>query len=73
MKQEKKLTFVLHGEQYLKFKEFEKLHRKTCSKKYSDSVGTLFSFEFIPTGLGCLKFVKCPCGAELDVSDSLFD
>ena len=44
---------------------FQNEHYRTCRKKYPDVSGALFVYEIIPTGLGTLFTVKCPCGKEL--------
>lgn len=67
------LIFRISGENFQKLEEFRQTHMKTCRDKYPDSIGAMFTYEFIPTGLGCLATVKCPCGAEEDIGDNLLD
>ncbi len=59
--------------EYKKAIEFIKSHNKKCFEKYCDVSGALLSYEFIPSGIGCMMTIKCSCGCELNISvfDSL--
>ena len=61
--------FKIEGENYEKLLEFEKKHKESCWEKYHDSLGALFCYTFVPTGLGYVTCVECPCGKKLDISD----
>ncbi len=69
----KEMIFCISGENFKKLEEFRRVHMKTCRAKYPDSLGAMFTYEFIPTGLGCLATVKCLCGAEEYIGDNLLD
>ena len=64
----RKLTFEIIGDDYDKLLSFEKKH-KSCFDKYHDFTGALFSYTFIPTGVGTAITVSCPCGEELRIGD----
>jgi len=52
-----------------RFNLWWKEHRKTCQLR-SGTVGDLYSFRILPTGIGTFVTVHCPCGAEHELSDS---
>ena len=48
-------------------------HNKNCP--YADpmkqsTIGGRFTYSFTPTGLGCIKTIKCVCGEEFDLTHS---
>ncbi len=71
MNTSKEMIFCVSGENFKKLEEFRQVHMKTCRAKYLDSFGAMFTYEFIPTELGCLATVKCPCSAEEYIGDNL--
>lgn len=48
-------------------KEFEVKHYLSCRKRFSDFTGALFKYTVIPTGLGTLYVLSCPCGESIDL------
>ena len=72
MNSENSRIFKIEGENYEKLLEFEKKHNESCWGKYHDSLGALFSYTFVPTGLGYVTYVECSCGEKLDISDLNF-
>lgn len=61
------ITFNLNDKEEQNYKEFCKKH-KSC--EFSSTIGGKISIEFIPTGLGDVKIVKCKvCGKEKDITD----
>ena len=61
------LTFILNDKEEQNYKEFCKKH-KNC--EFTSTTGGKISIEFIPTGLGDVKVVKCKsCGKEKDITD----
>ncbi|MDO4863535.1 MAG: hypothetical protein Q4A05_05130 [Ruminococcus sp.] len=69
----KPIVFSITDEKDLKkIYGFKAEHTKSCREKYPDVFGALFTYSFVPTGLGPLCFVKCACGEEITL-DSDFN
>ncbi len=64
------IHFGIVGEDVRRLKEFKKQHEK-CFEKHHDVSGAQYEYCFIPTGLGTVITVKCPCGAVLNLGDFL--
>lgn len=45
--------------------EFKTKHLRSCRAKYPDFTGAMFKYTAIPTGLGSLYIVQCPCGEKI--------
>lgn len=52
-----------------RFLEWKTEHRKQCQLR-PGTVGDLYSFRVLPTGIGTFVTVHCPCGAEAELSES---
>lgn len=65
MKTENERTFTIYGKCYEKLLAFEKKHKESCLDKYGDTFGSLFSYTFVPSGIGDTVSVKCECGETL--------
>ena len=44
-------------------------HDKNCPMIYCGAIGGRLSYEFTPTGLGCVVIVRCACKAEINLTD----
>lgn len=44
-------------------------HRKICQLR-GGTIGDLYSFRILPTGIGTFVTAHCPCGAEYELSES---
>jgi hypothetical protein len=61
------IEFKLNDVEEAEYKEFCERHKK-C--QFSSTIGGKISLEFIPTGLGEVKIVKCKvCRTEKDITD----
>jgi hypothetical protein len=64
------LTFSIEGEDYKKFNEWNKKHKKKCKLKDKQcAIDGRLTYEFTPTGIGTSIVVKCACGEKLDLTD----
>ena len=54
-----------------KIHDFQEEHLKSCRKQFPDFTGAMFTYSAIPTGLGTLYAVKCPCGKEIILSGDM--
>ena len=52
-----------------KLRAFENKHFMKCGGP--DFTGAWFKFEIMPTGVGDIWMVSCPCGAYVDLSGDL--
>jgi hypothetical protein len=60
------IVFQITDQEDLKqINEFKEQHKKSCRETHPDSLGALFTYKAIPTGLGTLYFVECACGEEI--------
>lgn len=57
-------TFTISDEQEKQYTEWATEHQKTC-KARPDFSCALYSFIFVPSGLGDSVTVKCPCGDSI--------
>jgi hypothetical protein len=55
-------------DKHLKEKHWDTHHN--CCKSFG-AAGGAFTFEFLPTGLGVFKTVKCTCGAKFDFGEDV--
>jgi len=60
------MTFKLNNENIEKFKEWKKSHE--CNITNIGAIGGIYTFSFIPTGIGCIKIIRCGCGKEIDLT-----
>ena len=61
------IEFNLNDAEEAEYKEFCERH-KNC--QFSSTIGGKITLEFIPTGLGDVKIVKCKvCRTEKDITD----
>ena len=69
------MIFELDDEQVHKYNEWSETHE--CSirhPKYGRQGGTFGdcdTFTFTPTGIGTIIWVKCACGAKIDLTGEL--
>lgn len=52
-----------------KFNAWKTEHRKQCQLQ-PGTMGDLYSFRILPTGIGTFVTAHCPCGAEYELSES---
>jgi len=53
--------------------DWKEEHNKTCpfaDPMKQGAIGGRFTYCFTPTGLGCIKTIKCACGEEFDLTHS---
>lgn len=62
------LTFTITEDEVARVKDQIDEHLKTC-KPRPDVTGAWFSYMFLPTGIGVISKVVCPCGAQFDMTD----
>jgi len=70
-KNKQKISFEISGDDYIKFKVFERTHKR-CIDNYPDVSGAQYEFSFIPSGLGVFKTVTCSCGETLLLHSDIF-
>lgn len=54
-----------------KLSDFVSKHNISCRKKFPDVSGAMYEYSFLPTALGTLCTVKCPCGKELTLDGDM--
>lgn len=60
--------FDLDKEESKRLREWDEAHE--CElKEYSGAIGGRLTYQFTPTGLGCVVKIICGCGEEIDVTD----
>ena len=66
------ITFAITDQEDLqKVRAFQREHLRTCRKRFPDCTGALFTYYAIPTGLGTLYGIECPCGARLSLDGAM--
>ena len=66
------ITFsITNKEDLIKAKIFREEHMRKCRKRYPDFSGTMFKYIAIPTGLGTLYVIECPCGASISLEGDM--
>ena len=60
------MTLTNHND-LRKLRAFENKHIKKCGGH--DVIGAWFTYEIMPTGLGDIWTVTCPCGAHIDLTE----
>lgn len=67
----KNFEFEICTSDLKKAKNFVDNHNSSCFEKHHDSVGSLFSYTFTPTGIGTICKIKCACGQEIVLTGDL--
>ena len=60
------ITFSITDQDDLKkIRAFQEKHMEKCRKRFWDFTGAMFEYSALPTGLGTMYSVRCPCGKEI--------
>lgn len=70
------MTFTLDDQQEAKYKRWVKNHhcpyyREDFGGRYVGACGGADTFTFTPTSIGDVVYVRCACGAGLDLTGRL--
>ena len=66
------ITFsITNKEDLIKAKIFREEHMLKCRKRYPDFTGAMFKYIAIPSGLGTLYAIECPCGASISLDGDM--